>query len=136
MQRRWFTVWVVLALSLLGSAQDQNASSLNTQSIQRVGLDEAKAHLVKKVPPKYPLEARRKLVHGTVVLNCIIDRGGNVTEVKPVSGPDLLVQPAIDAVRQFKYNPFLFDGQPATVEAPVNVVFSLWVGNDKHPLKD
>jgi protein TonB len=59
------------------------------------------------------------------LLDCVIDQQGNVTQMKLVSGHPLLVQSAIDAVRQWKYQPTLLNGTPVAVEMKVTVEFSM-----------
>jgi periplasmic protein TonB len=63
--------------------------------------------IVKKVPPQYPAEAREQHIQGTVLLKAEIDKDGNVESLSLISGHPLLAPAAIDAVRQWKYKPFL-----------------------------
>ena len=58
-----------------------------------------------------------------VVLAALIDKGGNVQSLQVVSGPPLLVRAAIDAVKQWRYQPLLVNGQPIEVETTVTVNF-------------
>jgi len=60
-----------------------------------------------------------------VVLNVRISRDGDVTDVAPVSGPSELIQPASDAVKQWKFKPYLLNGQPLIVETQILINFSL-----------
>jgi protein TonB len=64
-------------------------------------------------------------VSGTVVLSAIIARDGTVRALAYVSGPALLIKPATDAVRQWRYRPTLLDGSAVEVETTIDVVFSL-----------
>jgi protein TonB len=91
----------------------------------RVGGNVQAPRLVRNVQPTYPALARETRVQGTVVLDCVIDEHGNVTELKLVSGHPLLVGAAMEAVRQWKYQPTLLNGQAVAVEMHVNVHFSL-----------
>jgi TonB family protein len=77
------------------------------------------------VPPEYPEDARQAGVQGTVVLDAVVNPQGAVTRVKFVSGPEQLSPAAIDAVRWWRYEPYLVNGQPATVETTVAVDFRL-----------
>ena len=79
-------------------------------------------HLVR---PEYPEDARQAGVQGTVVLDAVVNPEGAVTRVKFVSGPEQLSPAAIDAVRWWRYEPYLVNGQPATVETTVAVDFRL-----------
>jgi len=80
--------------------------------------------LIHKVIPQYPDLARRAGVQGTVVLDIVVSKGA-VTQVKFVSGPGALSQAAMDAVRWWRFEPYLLNGQPAIVETTVVVNFRL-----------
>jgi protein TonB len=82
-------------------------------------------HLLKKVAPTYPSTAKLQGVQGTVILNGVINKDGHFKKLQVLAGPPMLQQPAIDAVRQWAYTPYLLDGQPVEVETDVNVVFVL-----------
>lgn len=81
--------------------------------------------LIRRVEPVYPVLARQTRMQGVVVLEAIIDERGDVVEVKVVSGPPLLIQSAIDAVRQWKYQPTYLNDQPVPVQLNVTVSFVL-----------
>ena len=81
--------------------------------------------IVSKTPPVYPMDAKKAHVSGTVVLSAIIDTDGVAKELNVVSGPDLLQQAAVDAVKQWRYRPYLLNGQPVAVRTTVNIIFSL-----------
>lgn len=83
------------------------------------------AKLVKKVQPEYPAEAREKRIEGTVKLQVTVQKDGSVTVQNVVEGDALLSQAAIDAVRQWRFEPFQFDGKPIDVQQTIDVVFSL-----------
>jgi TonB family protein len=74
---------------------------------------------------RYPLAARQERVQGTVIVVLKITKTGEVTDAKAVSGPSLLQQAALDAVKTWQYKPYLLDGEPVDVETQVNVVFRL-----------
>ena len=78
-----------------------------------------------RVQPNYPALARQTKVAGTVTLDVIINKNGEVEEASLVSGHPLLVSAAIDAVKQWKYSPTLVDGEPFAVETTIEVTFSL-----------
>jgi peptidyl-prolyl cis-trans isomerase A (cyclophilin A) len=85
----------------------------------------ASAMLQSKVPPAYPIAAKSAGVSGTVVLGAVIGGDGSVEELKVISGPAELQQAALDAVRQWKYQPYLLNGNPIEVQTFINVVFAL-----------
>ena len=82
-------------------------------------------NVITKVPPKYPPDAKVAQIQGTVVLDAVIDKSGRVDSLKVVSGPGALQQSALDAVRQWRYKPFLLNGRAIEVETTINVVYSL-----------
>jgi periplasmic protein TonB len=91
----------------------------------RVSARVAEAIIAKKVQPKYPQEAREKHIQGTVILKVEISREGDVTDVNVVSGDPLLAPAAIEAVKQWKFKPYLLNGQPVVVETQLSVAFEL-----------
>jgi len=99
--------------------------TLAVQPQLHVPPDAMAQRVVYRVMPEYPKLARQAGVQGTVVLDTIVSAGGAVTQTKFVSGPDVLSQAAMDAVRWWRYEPYLVNGQPATVETTVAVNFRL-----------
>ncbi|MFY9561554.1 MAG: energy transducer TonB [Terriglobales bacterium] len=85
----------------------------------------AEHRLIKEVQPQYPEDARRGRVEGRVVLLALITKDGDVKELTLISGHPLLAPAAIDAVKQWKYKPYVLQGHPVEVEAPVIVAFQL-----------
>ncbi len=83
------------------------------------------AKLVKNVAPVYPPLARQERIQGTVVLSVVIAKDGTVQNITVNSGPALLTQPALDAVRQWQYQPTLLNGEPVEVSTQVEVNFTL-----------
>lgn len=81
--------------------------------------------LIRKVTPVYSAIAVAARVEGTIVLQATISKGGTIENLRVVSGPAMLQQAAIDAVKQWRYRPYVLDGQPVEVETTVNVVFSM-----------
>ncbi len=81
--------------------------------------------LLRKTMPAYPLMAKEMRVQGTVVLAATISKSGTIKNLRAVSGPSVLRQAALDAVRSWSYRPYLLDGQPVDVETSINVVFTL-----------
>jgi len=81
--------------------------------------------LIYKVTPVYPAIGRAVRVEGTVVLEAMISKTGTIENLRVASGPPMLQQAAIDAVKQWRYRPYLLDGQVVEVETTVNVVFKL-----------
>jgi TonB family protein len=83
------------------------------------------ANLISKVSPKYPPKARAAGIQGTVELDAVIGKTGRVESLKVASGPSELQQSSLDAVRQWRYKPFLLNGDPIEVKTSISVVYSL-----------
>ena len=83
------------------------------------------AMVIKKVQPLYPELAKAAHVEGVVHLAVIIDKDGTVREIRSMGGPALLVQSAMDAVKQWVYKVTLLNGNPVEVETTVDVNFAL-----------
>jgi protein TonB len=81
--------------------------------------------LIRKTLPIYPPIAHAAHVEGTVVLAAIIARDGTIQNLHVVSGNGMLQQAALDAVRTWRYRPYLLNGEPVEVETTVNVIFKL-----------
>lgn len=100
---------------------------LATAAPQRITVSQGVTQglLVRQVKPQYPAMARETRVEGDVVLQALIGEDGTVRDLKAVSGPALLIQPALQAVRQWQYKPYLLNGQPVEVETQITVRFRL-----------
>lgn len=81
--------------------------------------------LLHQVEPPYPPIAKAARIQGSVVLNAIIDKEGNIRDLRLASGHPMLVPAAIEAVRQWRYRPYLLNGQPVEVETTITVNFEL-----------
>jgi periplasmic protein TonB len=85
----------------------------------------AEGNLIHDVLPEYPAEAGRGRIEGTVVLMAVIDRDGFVRDVRVQSGVPLLAKAAIDAVKQWRYRPYLLNGEPVEVDTQITINFTL-----------
>jgi protein TonB len=90
----------------------------------RVGMLES-SKLMYKVNPVYPTLAVKAHVSGTVVLEALVNEDGSVSTVKVLSGHALLVDAAVQAVKQWKYSPTILNGEPVPILATVTVIFRL-----------
>jgi protein TonB len=106
----------------MGGAASAPTPVLQTATISQ-GVSEGL--LVKKVQPVYPANALRLRLEGPVKLMATISQSGNISAVKILSGEPQLARAAVDAVRQWKYQPYLLNGSPVEVQTPVTVKFSL-----------
>jgi protein TonB len=83
------------------------------------------ASIITQTRPAYPALARQARIQGTVVLHAIIDKEGKVAQLEVVSGHPLLVQSAIEAVRQWRYKPTQLNGDPVEVDTTIQVTFTM-----------
>ena len=81
--------------------------------------------LERKVQPIYPAEARSMRLQGPVGLQAVIDEVGEVRNLRTVSGDAVLARAAIDAVRQWRYQPYRLNGQPVKMPIQITVNFTL-----------
>jgi protein TonB len=81
--------------------------------------------LIRKTPPVYPSIAKTARVDGTVILGATISKSGAIADVHVVSGPVMLRQAALDAVRTWRFKPYELNNEPVDVETTINVVFNL-----------
>jgi protein TonB len=108
---------------IIGSAR----SNLPTVSVDRVRVSSgvASGNLINRVTPVYPPIARTNRIAGQVVLHALISKNGNIENLQVVSGHPMLTQSALEAVRQWKYKPYLLNGEPVEVETTIQVNFNL-----------
>lgn len=114
-----------------GSMENRNgemtaaASTVADQPRVRISENVSTGLLISKVLPVYPLTARQARVQGTVVLRAAISKDGTVEALRVASGHPFLIPPAIEAVKQWRYKPYIVNGMPRPVETEVMVNFVL-----------
>jgi protein TonB len=91
----------------------------------RVGGNVQNAKLIKKPMPVYPPLAKQARITGTVRLNAIISKDGRIQDLQVASGHPLLIPAALEAVRQWVYEPTLLNGEPVEVVTQIDVNFTL-----------
>ena len=91
----------------------------------RVSQGVSQGLLIRKVNPTYPPLARQARISGTVILRAVISKDGSIENLSLVSGHPMLAPAAIDAVKQWKYKPYLLNGEPVEVDTEVQVNFTL-----------
>jgi len=101
------------------------APKIATPQRVRVSSGVSTGMLVRKVPPSYPPLARQARIQGTVVLQATISKEGSIENLQLISGHPMLAPAAIEAVKQWKYKPYLLNGEPVEVETQVQVNFTL-----------
>jgi TonB family protein len=126
-----------LALSVhvdaLAAGVEQGSSK--TTGPVSVSVDVMQSHILHKVNPVYPEEAKKARIQGKVQLDAVINKTGEVEQLKVVSGPKELQQSALDAVRQWTYKPYLLNGEPVEVKTTVNVIYTLASPKEPNPDK-
>lgn len=108
---------------ILGNAAPPPPKPAAPQRIRVGGNVEAGAR-INNVTPEYPAIAKVAHISGTVVLHAVIAKDGSIEQLEYVSGPPMLVKSAMDAVKQWRYKPYLLNGDPVEVETTINVDFS------------
>ena len=81
--------------------------------------------LIKKVQPVYPPLARQARIQGNVLLQAEISTEGTIENLHLISGHPMLAPAAIEAVKQWRYKPYILNGEPVPVETQITVIFSL-----------
>ena len=81
--------------------------------------------LIRKVQPTYPPLARAARIQGTVVLQAVISKEGGIENLRVLAGHPMLVPAAIEAVRQWRYRPYILNNEPVEVETQITVNFAL-----------
>jgi len=74
--------------------------------------------------PVYPPIAKAAHVQGVVILHAIISKGGTIENLQVISGPPMLTSSALEAVKRWRYKPYLLNGEPTEVETTINVNFT------------
>ena len=109
-----------VCLAVLAAAQ-----TADTPKRLRVSSGVAEGLKTHTVDPIYPKEARDKGIEGDVILQATIDTKGNIANLKAVKGDPILADAAIEAVKQWKYKPFLLNDEPVEVETTIKIVFHM-----------
>ncbi|HJT70484.1 MAG TPA: TonB family protein [Terriglobales bacterium] len=96
-------------------------------AVQRVRVSQGvtQGMVLHRVQPTYPPLARTARVQGSVILAAIIGKDGSIQNLHVISGHPLLTQAALDAVKQWKYRPYILNGEPVEVDTQVTVNFTL-----------
>jgi TonB family protein len=100
------------------------APASNSPRPQRVSAGVVEGNLISKVDPVYPDIAKKAHVQGSVVLRAVVAKDGTVKNLQYISGAPMLVVSAIEAVRQWKYKPYILNGEPTEVETTITVNYT------------
>lgn len=104
-------------------SRDNSPGGNPAETVKRVRVSQGL--LLHKVQPIYPDDARRNRVQGTVLLQAVIDKNGRISDLEVISGPKELTAAAIGAVQQWRYRPYLLQGEPVQVQTQIVVNFQL-----------
>src|SRR5271166_3487124 len=107
------------------SSQPVAVPKVATPQRVRVSSGVSQGLLIKKVTPNYPPLARQARIQGKVILQAEISKEGTIQNLQLISGHAMLAPAAIEAVKQWRYKPYLLNGEPVAVETQVEVNFSL-----------
>jgi protein TonB len=118
-------VAIATCTSALALRMDVNQPPSNHPAPTSINVKSDALKLVNKNVPVYPVQAKKDRVQGTVVLATTIGKDGTVEHLRVVSGPSALQRSALDAVRTWRYQPFLLNGDPIEVKTTINVVYTL-----------
>jgi len=110
------------SLPNLGTSDTTVKPKLQTLSVSQ-GVSQGL--LYKKLAPSYPSNALRMHIEGEVQLMATISKEGDITRIKVLSGDAQLAKAASDAVKQWKYKPYLLNGEPVEIQTQVTVNFKL-----------
>jgi len=91
----------------------------------RVSQGVTQGMLVRKVQPAYPPLARQARIQGPVVLQAEIGKDGSIQNLRLISGHPMLAPAAIEAIKQWKYKPYILNGEPVEVETTITFNFTL-----------
>jgi TonB family protein len=123
------TACVVVGLTTCTAAMalrtDVSQTSAKSTAPAKIHVKPDALTLVKKSVPVYPVDAKKAKIQGKVALDAIIGKDGTIQHLSVISGPTELQQSAMDAVRQWEYQPFLLNGNPVEVETTINVIYTL-----------
>jgi protein TonB len=111
----------------VATATPPAASASKTTALTRIYVppSELDQYILRKTPPVYPMIAKAAGVGGMVVLDIIVDSKGNLQKVTTVNGSALLARAAEEALRQWRFKPYLIDGNPVEMESQVAMNFRL-----------
>lgn len=121
---RWNRGWEELESGLPDHATTGDMPEEKAPKVQ-VPADDMQKLLIHRVDPEYPPAARQDRVQGVILLDVVVGKDGSVTETRALNGPEVLARAAMDAVRWWKFEPYLVQNKPAVVETTIAVEFKL-----------
>ena len=118
---------VALNHGVIGGIVNSNAPvpKVATPTRVRVSQGVTSGLLIRRIQPTYPPLAKQARIAGAVVLQAEISKDGSIQNLHVISGHPMLVPSAIEAVKQWKYKPYILNGEPVEVETTITVNFTL-----------
>ena len=113
-----------LTLGQVTSPARDTASTAEPKFL-RVGADVAASRLTRRIEPQYPAQAQEPQIQGPVVLQALISKEGDIRELKLISGDSRLADTAMEAVKQWHYQPYLVNGEPVEVQTEITINFTI-----------
>ena len=112
---------------IISSSSNSTAIAPKLEPVKRVRVSQGvtQGMVISKIEPTYPKIALAARVTGVVLLKAVISKEGEIKELQVVSGHPLLVPAAIEAVKQWRYRPYLLNGEPVEVETNITVTFQI-----------
>jgi TonB family protein len=123
MKRAAIAFLIFLAFARAGYAQGSVQTPTET-GVRPLPPNVTRPKLIHSELPKYPKDAKKAGIAGTVVLKATIAKDGRVKDPEYVSGPEELADSAINAVKKWKYQPMLINGKPVEVSTNISVEFN------------
>ncbi|HSK44162.1 MAG TPA: energy transducer TonB [Candidatus Binatia bacterium] len=117
---RFVALSVLVALAAFAAAQDNPPPKR-----LRVSSGVANSLKIHDAQPHYPREAKEQGIQGDVILQATIDAKGNLVNLKAVQGDPILVKAAVDAVKKWRYRPYILNGEPVEVETTIKIQFHM-----------
>jgi TonB family protein len=119
-------VALAACVSALALRVDVSAvAAAQTEAPKKIHVKADNLKIVTQVHPVYPVDAKKARVQGAVLLDVLINKEGVPTNISVQSGPDGLQKSALDAVHQWRWQPYLLNGEPIDVETTITVTYSL-----------
>jgi len=101
------------------------APTLAPPKVVRVSSGVSQGNLIRKITPNYPPLARQARIQGAVTMEATISADGFIENLRVTGGHPMLIPAAVDAVKQWRYRPYLLNGQPVEVQTTIQVNFNL-----------
>jgi len=117
---RFLAIPALVALAAFAVAQNEIAKQPPSLKISSGIAQGLKTH---NVTPIYPPAARNAGIQGDVILQATIDTKGHITNIRVVQGDPILVKASIDAVKEWRYRPYVFNGEPVVVQTTIKIQF-------------